>query len=74
MKDKKKKMIAPIVITCLVIIYYVIYFAVIISLIEGVLKFLLGVIPFAFAVAMIYVCVQRINEIQGGEEDDLSKY
>ena len=23
---------------------------------------------------MIYVCIQRIREIKGGEEDDLSKY
>jgi hypothetical protein len=26
------------------------------------------------SVVMIYVCVQRIKEIKGGEEDDLSQY
>jgi hypothetical protein len=23
---------------------------------------------------MIFVCIERIREIQGGEEDDISKY
>jgi hypothetical protein len=38
------------------------------------LKFLLGIIPLVLSAVMIYVCVQRINEIKGGEEDDLSQY
>ena len=31
-------------------------------------------IPAALGGAMIYVCMERIKEIDGGEEDDLSKY
>ena len=27
-----------------------------------------------FSAVMIYVCVERINEIRKGEEDDISKY
>jgi hypothetical protein len=26
------------------------------------------------SVVMIYVCIQRIKEIKGGEEDDLGQY
>jgi tRNA U38,U39,U40 pseudouridine synthase TruA len=31
-------------------------------------------VPLAFSAVMIYVCLQRINEIKKGEEDDISKY
>ena len=75
MDEHMKKMIAPVTITVLLIVYYILYFAFLISLIKGVvIKILIGIIPIAFGIAMIYVCVERIKEIQGGEEDDLSKY
>lgn len=74
MDDKKKKMVAPIIITILFVIYLVIYFAVIINEVTGIMKVLLAVVPLALAAVMIYVCIQRINEIKGGDEDDLSKY
>ena len=69
-----KKMIAPIVITVLVILYYLVYGTILVRLVPGVGGILLGIIPLVFAVTMIYVCVQRIDEIRSGEEDDLSKY
>jgi fatty acid desaturase len=74
MDNHKKKMAAPILITILIVLYYFVYFSLIVSFFSGVLKVLLGLIPLAFAGVMICVCVQRINEIRGGEEDDLSKY
>jgi hypothetical protein len=74
MKDHKKKMVAPILITILMVLYYVLYFGFIISYLDGLLRILLGIIPLALSVVMIYVCVQRIKEIKGGEEDDLSQY
>lgn len=74
MDDKKKKMVAPIIITILFVLYLVIYFAVIINEVTGIMKVLLAVVPLALAAVMIYVCIQRINEIKGGDEDDLSKY
>ena len=74
MDHKKKKMVAPIIITILFVLYLVIYFAVIINTVSGIMKILLGVVPLALAAVMIYVCIQRINEIKGGDEDDLSKY
>ncbi|MBQ4232748.1 MAG: hypothetical protein II699_05660 [Lachnospiraceae bacterium] len=75
MDEHMKKMIAPITITVILIIYYILYFAFIMFLVKGlILKLLIGIIPIVFGVAMIYVCIERIKEIQGGEEDDLSKY
>ena len=74
MDDHSKKKIAPVVITILMIIYYVVYFGVIIAALSGVFKYLLGVVPLIFGVVMICVCKERMDEIDGGEEDDLSKY
>ena len=74
MNSHKKKMIAPIIVTIIMVIYYVVYFGFLISLFDGVWKYALGLIPLALSVVMIYVCVQRINEIKKGEEDDISKY
>lgn len=75
MKKHGRKMIAPIVITVLVILYFIAYFGFLIYLIETtLLKLLSGIIPALLAAVMIYVCVQRIKEIKGGEEDDLSQY
>jgi hypothetical protein len=70
----KKKMIAPIVITIIMILYYIAYFGFLISLLDGILKYVLGIIPIVFSVIMIYVCIERINEIKKGEEDDISQY
>ena len=74
MMNHKKKMIAPIVVTVIMVIYYAIYFGFLISLLEGVWKYALGILPIAFIALMIKVCIERIKEIQEGEEDDLSKY
>ena len=74
MDSHKKKMRAPIIVSILMIIYYVVYFGVLISLLDGVFKYALGIIPIIFSFVMIKVCIERINEIKGGEEDDISKY
>ena len=74
MDSHKKKMRAPIIVSILMILYYVVYFGVLISLLDGVFKYALGIIPIVFAIVMIKVCIERINEIKGGEEDDISKY
>ena len=74
-KNHKRKMIAPIIITVLVIAYLIVYFGFLIYIVGNtVLKLLLGIIPALLGAVMIYVCVQRIREIKGGEEDDLSQY
>ena len=74
MNNNKKKMTAPIVITVILILYYAVYFGVLIALIDGVFKYLLGIIPLVFALLLIKVCLERINEIKKGEEDDIGKY
>ena len=74
MNSDKKKMIAPIVVTILMVAYYIVYFGFLITLVSGIWKYALGIIPLAFSAVMIKVCVERINEIKKGEENDLSKY
>ncbi len=75
MEEHSEKMIAPIVITVLFIVYYCIYFIILLAVLPGIiLKLLFGIIPIALAAVMIFVCVQRMKEIRSGEEDDLSQY
>ncbi len=71
---RKKKMIVPIVISVIIILYFVVYFGFLITLLDGIWKYALGIIPFAFSAVMVKVCIERINEIKKGEEDDISKY
>ena len=74
MDEHKKKKVAPVVITVVVVVYYLAYFGFILAMLPPVLKILLGIVPLAVAGGMIYVCVERIKEIDTGEEDDISKY
>ena len=69
-----KKMIAPILVTIIIVLYFVVYFGFLIALVDGVWKYLLGILPLVFAGIMVKVCIERINEIRKGEEDDISKY
>ena len=74
-KKHRRKMAAPILVTILVILYFILYFGVLISLLNSMLlKLLLGICPVLLGAAMIRVCVQRLREIKGGEEDDLGQY
>lgn len=70
-----KKLIAPIIITVLFILYltgllvlWTNFYLPLFAIIVGVL------ILVALAAVMIFVLVERIQEIRSGEEDDLSKY
>lgn len=74
MIEHKKKLIAPIVVSIIMVLYYVVYFGILIALLDGIWKWLLGIIPLALTAVMLKVCIERINEIKKGEEDDLSKY
>ena len=73
---RNKKLIAPILITIFVILYYIFYFCILCSVLKEsiVILILFGIIPIALSVGMLYVCIQRIKEIRSGEEDDISKY
>ena len=74
MKSHKQKMIAPIVITAIMILYYIVYFGFLITMLDGIVKYVLGIVPITLAAVMLGVCIERINEIRKGEEDDISKY
>lgn len=74
MIEHKKKLIAPIVVSIIMVLYFVVYFGILIALLDDIWKWLLGIIPLTFSAVMLKVCIERINEIKKGEEDDLSKY
>ena len=67
-------MIAPIIVTVIMLIYFAVYFCILITELEGFVKYAMGVLPLVFAFVMVKVCLERINEIKKGEEDDISKY
>ena len=70
-----KKMIAPIIITILFVLYYV-GFACVCFYIEGIpliAKIVFGAVPLILAAVCVYVLTARIEEIRSGEEDDLSQ-
>ena len=72
---KKNPYIAPVVITVLVILYYMLYgwLAVTIDM-PQLLKVVFVVIPIVMAIGMFFTLKERINEIKKGENDDLGKY
>ena len=74
MKSKKKKMIAPIVVSVIIILYCIVYFGFLISMFDGIWKYIFGIIPLLLSAVMVNVCIERIREIRKGEEDDISKY
>lgn len=71
-----KKMIAPIIVTIIMLLYYI-GIAAAFLIIRGIplkVKALMVVIPLLSGAVMVGVLASRIREIEGGEEDDLSKY
>ena len=74
LKSHKEKMVAPIIVSIIMILYYMIYFGFLISVLDGIWRYIIGIVPIAFSLLMVKVCIERINEIRKGEEDDLSKY
>lgn len=74
MNRHRKKMAAPIVISVIVVLYYAAYFGFIITMLDSIWKYVLGIIPLLLSAVMVKVCIERIREIKKGEEDDISKY
>ena len=74
LNSHRKKMLPPIVISVIIIFYYVVYFGILITLLDGIWKYVLGIIPIIFSAVMLKVCIERIKEFKEGEEDDISKY
>lgn len=76
MKKQTEKLIAPIIITALLVCYFGFYMGISLFIHEFPLfmKILLIVVPLLLIVLSIKLLIERIKEIKGGEEDDLSKY
>lgn len=72
---KTKKLIAPIVIT-IILVMYLFFFVFLCFLINMpiLIKIIGCIIPLSLIGLSIYVLVERIKEIESGEEDDLEKY
>ena len=73
--NHKKKMIVPVIITVLFLLYLIVYLiavAMTTRLSPGML--LLSIPLVAFGIGMVYTLKARIDEIRSGEEDDLSDY
>lgn len=72
---KIKKMMAPLIITCILLIYFGFFILGIISIPDALWIKIIGiVIPLALIGVSIFVLIERIKEIGSGEEDDLGKY
>ena len=75
MRTQSKKLIAPVIITVLLIVYFV-FFAIIwlFNPVFLIIKIIGIIIPLVLIGVSVFVLVERIKEIRSGEEDDLSKY
>ncbi|MDY2712181.1 MAG: hypothetical protein SOV73_02475 [Candidatus Faecivivens sp.] len=72
---RRQRMIAPIVITLLLILYLAGYLAAVLCLpLPLWVKILGGLAAAALAGALIAVTAERIHEIRSGETDDLDNY
>ena len=71
-----KKMIAPIVVAVLLVVYFVGYAAAVFVMPElpAIVKILGVVVPLILAGYALWAAKERIEEIKGGEENDLSQY
>jgi len=74
LKSHRSKMIAPIVVSIIIILYCVVYFGFFIALLDNLWRYAFGFILLVLSSIMVKVCIERINEIRKGEEDDISKY
>ena len=74
MNYNKKQMIAPIIVTIIMVLYYVVYFGFLMSLLPDIWKYAFGIIPIIFSGIMVKVCIERLKEIKKGETNDISQY
>ena len=71
-----KKMIAPVVVAVLLVLYFVGYAVLLLAIpdLHLIVKLLLALIPLIMAGYALWAAKERIEEIKGGEEDDLGQY
>ena len=74
-REHRKKMLAPVVITAVFILYLIGYGIALAVATEWSPVMLLIAVPLvALGIGMVYTLKSRINEIRSGEEDDLGNY
>ena len=74
-REHRKKMLAPVVITAIFILYLIGYGIVLAVATEWSPAMLLIAVPLvALGIGMVYTLKSRIKEIRSGEEDDLGNY
>ena len=76
-KSHTHKIIVTVVIAAVVILFYMGYALLFITAgkeMPSILMFIFAGIPITLIAGMIYVAVQRIKEIEKGEEDDIDNY
>ena len=72
---RKRKMIAPIVITALMAVFLFLYLGLLFFVgVPVSVKIAVGVVLALDYGVSVFVLVERIKEIRSGEEDDLSQY
>lgn len=74
-REHRKKMLAPVVITAVFILYLIGYGIALAVATEWSPVMLLIAVPLiALGIGMVYTLKSRIKEIRSGEEDDLGNY
>ncbi len=73
MNDSRKKMIAPVAITVIFLVYLAAYIVALI-LFSNIYLIPLAIPLAALGIGMIFTLRSRIKEIRSGEEDDLGNY
>ncbi len=73
---KNNRYIAPVIVSVLVIAYFILYMVVASSVpdIPPLLKAVAVILPAVFIVVMIKTLMERIKEIKKGEDNDIGKY
>jgi hypothetical protein len=75
MKEHSKKIIAPLIVVTGLILYYFMGINVLIRLhIPNGIKIAASVFSIVITILFIVVLIERVKEIKQGEEDDLGKY
>ena len=75
MTQHGKKMLAPVLITLVFLLYLAIYgFLVVMASLEEPMVILMGIPLVLLGIGMVYTLFTRIREIREGEEDDLDNY
>lgn len=70
-----KKIVAPAVVTICIACYYAVYGVIIVKLnIPNFIKIIVLIFSVIITAVLISVFIERVREINEGEEDDISKY